>query len=146
MRAVAISPNKQIIATAGKEQNIKLWNIKGELIKIISAHSGAVLDVEFSPDGQKIASSSADDTIKIWDADGKLLTTLRGHSDRVWDVAFSPNSKQLASVSEDKLVKLWDLERNHNLDTLENGCRWIEDYLETNAQVKQDNNDNDICP
>ena len=144
LRSVAISPNQKIIATAGKEQNIKLWNNKGELIETIPGHSAAILDVEFSPDGSKIASASADNTIKIWNTQGKLLTTLRGHSGRVWNVAFSPNGKQLASVSEDKLVKLWDLELILHLDPLKYGCAWIEDYLKTNFEIKQDQ-ENDIC-
>ena len=144
LRAVAISPDKKIIATAGKEQNVKLWNIKGELIKTISGHSAIVLDVKFSPDGSKVATASADNTIKIWDIQGKLLTTLRGHSGRVWSVAFSPDGQKLASVSEDKLVKLWDLKRILALDPLKYGCDWIEDYLQTNAQIKQEKDD-DIC-
>ena len=137
LETVAISPDSQVIANGGKEQNIKLWNIKGELIRKIAGHSETVLDVEFSPDGSQIASASADNTIKIWNREGELLTTLQGHQGRVWNIAYSPDGQQIASVSEDKLVKLWDLERILNIKPFEYGCNWIEDYLKTNPEAKE---------
>ena len=76
MRTVSISQDKKIIATGGKEQNIKLWNLKGELLKTLTGHTAIILDVEFSPDGSKIASASADNTVKIWSKEGELLATL----------------------------------------------------------------------
>ncbi|WP_144875252.1 AAA-like domain-containing protein, partial [Hyella patelloides] len=135
LRTVSISPDKQLIATGGKEQTVKLWNLQGELINTLEGHQAIILDVEFSPDGSKIASAAADETIKIWTKEGKLLTTLRGHSGRVWNVDFSPDGKQIASAAEDKTVKLWDLERILKLDEFDYGCRWIQDYLQTNMNV-----------
>ena len=144
LKSVAISPDAKTIATVGKEQSIKLWNIRGELIRTIKGHSQAILDVEFSPDGKQIATASADTTVKIWNIQGELRKTLRGHSGRVWNLEFSPDGRQLVSVSEDELVKLWNLERILNLNPLQYGCNWIEDYLETNPQIKQQSNQ-DLC-
>jgi len=143
LKSVAISPDAKTIATVGKEQSIKLWNPQGELIRTIKGHQATILDVEFSPNGKQIASASADTTVKVWDIEGKLLTTLQGHSGRVWNLDFSPNGQQLVSVSEDKLVKLWDLQRILNLNYLQYGCNWIEDYLKTNPLQQQ--SDRDFC-
>ena len=134
VRTVSISPDQKLIATGGKEQNVKLWDLEGELITVLKGHSAIVLDVEFSPDGSKIASASADNTVKIWNTSGKLLTTLQGHQGRVWDVQFSPDGKQVVTASEDKQLKIWDLERILKLNTLEYSCRWVKDYLKTNAE------------
>ena len=111
-----------------------------EAIATIKAHEATILDLEFSPDGSKIASASADNTIKIWNLQGQLLTTLEGHQGRIWDVAFSPDGSQLASVSEDKLVKLWDLKRILELDPLEYGCNWLENYLKSHMELQKQTN------
>ena len=137
LKAVAISPDDRVIATGGKEKNIKLWNTNGEAIAIFKGHQATVLDVKFSPDGSKIASASADNTIKIWNREGKLLITLKSHQGRVWDVAFSPNGRLLASASEDRLVKIWELERILELNSTEYACKWLENYLKTNAEAKK---------
>ena len=142
--AVTISPDNQIIATGGKEQTVKLWDRSGNLLRTLEGHEAIILDVDFSPNGDKIASASADNTIKIWNVNGKLLTTLRGHEGRVWSIAFSPNGKRLISGGEDTLVKLWNLKRILELDPLNYGCAWIEDYLETNSTMAQE--DHLICP
>lgn len=144
LRTVSISPDGQIIATGGEERNFKLWDKTGKLLRVIEGHSAVVLDVEFSPDGSKIASASADNTIKIWNTQGELLTTLRGHQGRVWNVDFSLDGKQLVSGSEDTSLKLWDLERILQLDPLEYGCDWVEDYLETNLEFEPES-DRRIC-
>ena len=139
VRTVSISPDGEVIATGGKEQNAKLWNMQGKLLTVLQGHSAIVLDVEFSPDSSKIATASADNTVKIWNRKGKLLTTLQGHQGRVWDVEFSPNGEKVVTASEDKQVKLWDLEEILQLDTLEYGCNWIEDYLKTNPEASEHN-------
>lgn len=140
LKTVAISPDNRTIATGGKDKNIKLWNTDGELLATIKGHEATVLDLEFSPDGSKIASASADSTIAIWNRQGELLTTLKSHKGRIWDVAFSPDGRQLASVSEDKLVKLWDLEQILELDPLEYGCDWLEDYLKSHVELHKQTN------
>ena len=138
LKTVAISPDDRVIATGGKDKNIKLWNTDGDAIATINAHEATILDLEFSLDGSKIASASADNTIKVWNRQGELLTILKGHQGRIWDVAFSPDGRQLASASEDKLVKLWDLEIILELDSIEYGCNWLENYLESHAEVQKE--------
>ena len=142
VRTVAISPDREVIATGGKEQNAKLWNMQGKLLTVFEGHSAIVLDVEFSPDGTKIATASADNTVNIWNREGKLLTTLQGHQGRVWDVEFSPDGKNIITASEDKQVKLWNLEEILQLNTLQYGCDWIEDYLKTNSETTE----HTLCP
>lgn len=145
LKTLSISPDNRAIATGGKEQNIKLWDKNGKLLRVIEGHQAIILDVEFSPDGSKIASASADNTVKLWNIQGELLTTLRGHQGRVWNVDFSPEGDRLVSVSEDTLVKLWDLKRILQLDPLEYGCDWVEDYLKTNIEIQSATEDS-ICP
>lgn len=101
------SPNGEIIATAGRDQTVKLWSRDGKLLKTLFGHRAMVSKVIFSPDGQTIASASYDGTAKLWSRNGILIRTLN-HSDRVYDLSFSPDGQTIASASRDKTVKLWN--------------------------------------
>jgi WD40 repeat protein len=88
---------------------IKLWQVSdGSLVRTLSGHTSAVVDVAFSPDGTLVASGSADDTIKLWQvSDGTLVNTLTGHTLFALRVAFSPDGAELASASFDMTLRLW---------------------------------------
>ncbi|MGL5083769.1 MAG: hypothetical protein ACRC8A_19985 [Microcoleaceae cyanobacterium] len=118
VRCVSFSPDQNpenlVIASAGKDKKIRLWNLReSNPIWISPEHDDEVRWVSFSPNGQMIASASADKTVRLWDGDHsnkKLITTLIGHTDIVYGVSFSPDGRMIASASKDKTVKLWTLE------------------------------------
>ena len=146
--AVSFSPNGEMIATARKNQAVKLWNGDGKLLTTLIdnsltekdcesfkqvSHCDEVLAVSFSPNGEMIATASKDQTVKLWNRDGKLLTTLIdnsltekdcetfkqvSHCDEVWDVSFSPNGEMIATASRDKTVKLWQRDDGKLIRTL----------------------------
>ncbi len=107
---VSVSNDGQLIASAGEDKKIKLWNLAGQLIKEIEGHDAPILYVTFSPNSQMIASASLDKTIKLWTRDGTIIQTIRGHEDVVQWVSFSPDGQTIASASRDQTVKLWTLE------------------------------------
>src|SRR6266550_796721 len=101
--AVAISPNKQILATGSYDQKIILWDIpSGKLIKELEGHNGSVTDLSLRPDGKVLASASADRTVKLWDvASGKRLDTFSESLKELNAVAFSPDGKRVAAGGAD---------------------------------------------
>ncbi|MBW4623147.1 MAG: caspase family protein [Cyanosarcina radialis HA8281-LM2] len=107
-----------ILASASADSAIKLWNLKGELLKTIPGQGASVWSVSFSPDGQMLAAANQDNTVKLWSRDGQLLKTLEGHEDQVSSVTFSPDGKTLASVSDDDTIKIWSVD-GHLLKTLQ---------------------------
>ncbi|MDJ0773697.1 MAG: AAA-like domain-containing protein [Mastigocoleus sp. MO_167.B18] len=141
---VAFSPDGKLLASASEDKTVKLWNLHGEVIKTFRGHTGRVRAVAFHPTKDMIASASGDATIKLWKLNGSLVRTLKGHNDGINGIAFSPDGKRLASAGNDNKVILWDLDKFLQIEpVLQHVCNWIEDYLKTNAELKQE--DRELC-
>ncbi|QEI43812.1 hypothetical protein BMF77_04435 [Dolichospermum sp. UHCC 0315A] len=83
--SVACNPTKPIVASAGHNRIITLWEIKGsqqedkyefKYIKTFKGHKSAVESIVFTPDGQRLISCGQDQTIKFWDVEGKVNTSI----------------------------------------------------------------------
>ena len=87
-----LSPDGTILATAGYDRVIRLWNMEnGALLRVLEGHNGAVYDLDFDGSGSVLASASADETIKIWNvATGERLDTLGQCEAEQYTVRFSP--------------------------------------------------------
>lgn len=107
--SVAFSPNGNYLATASRDNTVKLWSKNGKELKTLKGHQGAIYGVAFSPDSKTIATASQDKTIKLWDLQGKELATLQGHKGSVYSVNFSSNGQLIASTSRDETARLWNL-------------------------------------
>lgn len=114
--SVDFSPNGQIIASASRDNTVKLWKRDGTLLKTLKGHRDGVNSVAFSPNGQFIATASRDKTVKFWTQTGEFITTLTGNEDFVWDVAWSPDGKTIATAGRDNTVKLWKRNNNGNFE------------------------------
>jgi WD40 repeat protein len=80
VRAVAFSPNGQILASASEDQTIQLWNVSHpshpENKGVLQGHTSRIWSVAFSPDGNTLASCGEDEVICLWDIN-KLNKTPR---------------------------------------------------------------------
>lgn len=115
--SATVSPDGQLLATAGRDGTIKLWNVETrQLQRNIPAHNDEVNALAFSPDGQTLLSGSKDRTAKLWNvATGQALQTLVGHAYNIRGVAFAPDGKTVATGSLDRSVRLWDVADGHEL-------------------------------
>lgn len=125
--SVAFSHDHKIIASAGEDGKIKLWNIDGKLIDVFSNGMTPVRSVRFSPDGKFLVTgnghekqyfreylgnydeSITDNSINVWTINGILVAKFVGHNRTINRVVFSPNSQVIASASSDNTVNLWSL-------------------------------------
>ncbi|QGJ70898.1 Serine/threonine protein kinase [Planctomycetales bacterium 10988] len=113
VRAALFSPTQEIIATAGDDSTIKLWNSNdGTLIKTLEGHDNAVLCLAFSHDGKRLVSGGADSIAILWEVEsGKEIRKFEGHTNWIWSVQFSPDDERLVTASQEGTATVWPVEQ-----------------------------------
>jgi len=64
---LALSPDGNTVAAAGKSGRIHLWDpLTGQELLSLEGHKAQVNGLAFSPDGMTLASCSHDGEVKLW--------------------------------------------------------------------------------
>ena len=114
---LAYSDKAKLVATAGVDPSIRLWNTSSTCkeVRRLKGHRNAVGSVCFSLDGKRLVSTGGDNTLCIWDvATGEERKRIKDTNANF--AAFSPNGQRLVSGGfHDNSVRVWDAESGMEL-------------------------------
>jgi WD40 repeat protein len=112
-RAVAFSPDSQVLVIGGKASGVMLCGVTtAGAERPLGIPSRETNALAFSPDGRTLAATSfLSDEIILWDmAAGRERARLRGHASNVASITFAPDGRFLASGGcRDGSIIIWDL-------------------------------------
>lgn len=113
-------PNQKILATAGGDNLIKLWNMSEETwtVRELKGHTDDLHGIAFTPDGERLVSGSDDTTVRLWNLETLKHELLGKHDKQVTDIAMSPSDDLAASSSRDGTIRLWDLKSGQSAGIL----------------------------
>ncbi|KAF4460911.1 vegetative incompatibility HET-E-1 [Fusarium albosuccineum] len=79
--AMALSPNKQTLATASSNHSLLLWDVESNTVILdLPMEATWTKAMDFSPDGTTLAVLTSDE-VQLWEVDLRLQ---RGHLDKSW--------------------------------------------------------------
>lgn len=134
LTSLAISPNRQYLASGYTQKTLSLWNANtNQLIKSFNQHhANFINDIVFTPDNKYMFSASDDNTIKLWSVQNpRHIHTFTAHKDDVTNLLVTSDNKYLISSSGDKSIKLWDIAKRRLIHTFQGHEAYINDIALT---------------
>ena len=124
----AYSPDGARLATAGRDQTVRLWDAAtGRELHVLRGHGDEVNWTAFAPDGGSLVSVGDDGRIILWDAaTGRERLRLADSGDPVLAAAIAPTGRLLATAGRDALVHIWDVDSGRESFTLSGHLKQVE--------------------
>jgi WD40 repeat protein len=107
----AFDPSGTLIATAGDDRNVKIWDLDtGTLVTALLRYPADIYGIAFSPDGSRLAIGGTGGTVRVFDTRSGQFQDLPGDQSGVARLAFSPDGSLLAAANFDGPARIWTLD------------------------------------
>lgn len=131
---MAYSPDGELLATAGYDQVIRIWETASrKLLRTLRWHGDNIWGLAFSSDGRRLVSASTDGTARIWDVEPRqsVSRTFSLPTNAI-PAGFLPGGGSLVSMdAAARVAQLWslpggDLLSSNAFEHAEAlGCQWL---------------------
>lgn len=109
INSLDLNNNGSILAGAGEDGNIYLWDInKNYASSTIKVSKERLTSLTFSPDGRLIIAGDYKGILYVIN-NGIVIRDLPGHSSQIEDIRFNHAGTFFASASKDYKVRLWNI-------------------------------------
>jgi WD40 repeat protein/serine/threonine protein kinase len=130
---LALSPDGRTLASAGWDQNVKLWDLGAKdrpdadrLIRPLLKHPANVMTVAYTADGGHLLTACVDHVVRTWDlATGQEVVSFPVQVEDGWVPCFSRDARRLAWAFVDGTVRVWDTTTRRVVSELRSTLQWI---------------------
>ena len=109
VRGLLFLPDGVHLASAGADRIIRLWDLRGQLIRELRGHTNEVTALIAGRDPATLFSAGADGTIRRWDwQTGREQATIEANGPLL-ALALSPDGRRLAAGGRGPTAGIWDI-------------------------------------
>lgn len=110
IEAVHFVPSLSVIATAGLDGKLIIWDINSRSQRAICQHPEGITRMVAHPSEPLLCAGCIDGSVWCWDArTGACVSTFNGHKEAVQDMKINHNGTMVLSGSEDCSAKVFTL-------------------------------------
>ncbi|MGM0386040.1 MAG: helix-turn-helix domain-containing protein, partial [Actinomycetota bacterium] len=110
VNAAAWSPDGELVAAAGSDRHLRLYEATSGAALVDTAHPGPVTAATFLPGGRGLVTAAADGVVRLWPSPAPVAAMPGG---RVFAVAVSPDDTLYVAGSGNGLARSYDISEPH---------------------------------